>query len=110
MHKHQHLKNIQCKALMLEQIDMDKIYHEIKLEPEKRKSWFNVAYTYVAATLQSQKYLLYRKINSFMTSDLLLTIVVCEKKKTHKKTLSLTVILLLHWAVLNTGQMFEIVH
>lgn len=53
MHRHQYLKNIQYKSLMLEQIDMDKIYYKVKLEPEKRKSWFSVSYTYVAATLQS---------------------------------------------------------
>lgn len=51
MHKHQSLNNIQYKSLMLEQVDLDKIYCEIKLELEKRKFWFSVPYTYVVATL-----------------------------------------------------------
>lgn len=69
---------------MLEHIDMDKIYYKIKLELEKRKSWFSVAYTYVAANFKAKSIFSTEKINSFMTSDLLLTRVILERKHTRK--------------------------
>lgn len=80
MNKHQSLNNIQYKSLTLEEVDMDKIYCEIKLELEKRKSCLVFHIPMWLQHLKSYNYLLSRKINSFMTSELLPTQVIATQE------------------------------